>query len=492
MAITLVTSSQKTINIEDQHFASGGEGKIHKITSPAAYKNYCVKLYESKYCTPERQNKLTFLIQNTPAHLQNNDYMVCFPKELVFINKQFVGFIMPLAFKDSIQLEALCTTGIRPIYKQHAKFARHLPDAFQKRLQLCLNLAVPVHLVHSLNKYVFVDIKPPNILVSPDAKISIIDIDSIQISANTQVIHSAQVNTPDYSPPEWWNVKRGKYIPESWDRFAIAVIFYQILFGIHPYTASFKQPYANITEIPELIKNGLFVHGHNNYAIAVLPPPHQLFRQLDSRLQGLFIGAFEVGLYAPDKRPTLDQWGQTFFDVIQSKSPIKNPSPPPINNSTIIQPNKPAFNYQPSITSISSAQVATTTYAGFWKRLFAILIDIIVLFVISIIVGIIMLATGTIQSELESNLNVIVFFGQWLYFAIMESSSSQATFGKKALGIKVTDLQGNRISFGNATGRYFGKFISFIILGTGYLMVAFTEKKQGLHDKMAGCLVVNK
>ena len=62
-----------------------------------------------------------------------------------------------------------------------------------------------------------------------------------------------------------------------------------------------------------------------------------------------------------------------------------------------------------------------------------------------------------------------------------------------ALGIKVTDLNGRRIGFGKATGRYFGMILlSSVTLGIGLIMIAFTEKKQGLHDKMAGCLVVNK
>jgi uncharacterized RDD family membrane protein YckC len=60
------------------------------------------------------------------------------------------------------------------------------------------------------------------------------------------------------------------------------------------------------------------------------------------------------------------------------------------------------------------------------------------------------------------------------------------------LGIKVTDLNGSRIDFGRATGRYFGKFISSIILFIGFIMVAFTQKKQGLHDILADCLVVNR
>jgi uncharacterized RDD family membrane protein YckC len=74
----------------------------------------------------------------------------------------------------------------------------------------------------------------------------------------------------------------------------------------------------------------------------------------------------------------------------------------------------------------------------------------------------------------------------------MESSSRQATLGKMALGIVVTDMDGKRISFGRAVGRNLGKIISQIILFIGFLMVAFTQKKQGLHDIIANCLVVVK
>ena len=84
---------------------------------------------------------------------------------------------------------------------------------------------------------------------------------------------------------------------------------------------------------------------------------------------------------------------------------------------------------------------------------------------------------------------VINFVFGWLHFSIMESSPTQATLGKIAIGIVVTDRHGNRVSFGRATGRHFGKIISGIIFGIGYLMIAFTGKKQGLHDIMADTLV---
>jgi uncharacterized RDD family membrane protein YckC len=81
---------------------------------------------------------------------------------------------------------------------------------------------------------------------------------------------------------------------------------------------------------------------------------------------------------------------------------------------------------------------------------------------------------------------------RWLYFALMESSAWQATLGKKILGIQVTGLDGRRIGFGRATGRFFGKFISALILSIGFIMAGFTERKQALHDMIAGTLVVRK
>ncbi|MGM0442437.1 MAG: RDD family protein [Elusimicrobiota bacterium] len=136
-------------------------------------------------------------------------------------------------------------------------------------------------------------------------------------------------------------------------------------------------------------------------------------------------------------------------------------------------------------------------YAGFWKRVAAALIDALITmfggFVIGFIFGIIMVAGGIKDPAVLRGMgNILGIILAWLYYAVMESSPTQGTLGKMALGIKVTDLDENRVSFGKASGRYFGKFISTIILFIGFIMVAFTQKKQGLHDIMAGCLVVNK
>ena len=88
----------------------------------------------------------------------------------------------------------------------------------------------------------------------------------------------------------------------------------------------------------------------------------------------------------------------------------------------------------------------------------------------------------TQEGKIYTLLYILSFLFGWFYFAIMESSTLQATLGKIALGIKVTDLMGSRISFTRATGRYFGKIISIATLGIGFCMVGKTKKRQALHD----------
>jgi uncharacterized RDD family membrane protein YckC len=133
-------------------------------------------------------------------------------------------------------------------------------------------------------------------------------------------------------------------------------------------------------------------------------------------------------------------------------------------------------------------------YAGFWSRFVALILDSIILGIISIIIGFVVgLVLGVAGMGPESAGGVGNLLGiliGWLYYAYQESSPKQATIGKQAFGMKVTDLDGNPISFARATGRYFAKVLSGIILLIGYIMAAFTEKKQGLHDMIAGTLVV--
>jgi len=125
-------------------------------------------------------------------------------------------------------------------------------------------------------------------------------------------------------------------------------------------------------------------------------------------------------------------------------------------------------------------------YAGFWRRFVAWFIDALL---VGLVFGIFYFAPPSVRG-------VLSLVSWWLYYALMESSSLQATIGKLAMGIIVTDMDGRRVTFWRATGRYFSKVVLAILLFLPYIVsciaIAFTAKKQAFHDMMAECLVVKK
>lgn len=156
-------------------------------------------------------------------------------------------------------------------------------------------------------------------------------------------------------------------------------------------------------------------------------------------------------------------------------------------------------------------------YAGFWLRVAAYLIDSLVmsagglLIAIPVIIGIVGFAVGlegidNPEDFLESGrwmyvggiiglillASLLGLVMGWLYYALMESSKYGGTLGKIAVGIKVVDMNGNKVTFGKATGRYFSRIVTNMTLFVGYIMAGFTEKKQALHDIIAGCLVITR
>lgn len=169
-------------------------------------------------------------------------------------------------------------------------------------------------------------------------------------------------------------------------------------------------------------------------------------------------------------------------------------------------------------TILNEQEYKNVEYAGFWRRFAAYIIDGFIIAFIQQIMVIPFLAifglsfissSGLDFEELESSdpaalgylvaiigayfsIAILMIVLQWLYFSLMESSKYQGTLGKIALNIKVTNYQGERITFLRATGRYFGKILSGIIFMIGFIMAGITEKKQALHDMIAETLVVKK
>jgi uncharacterized RDD family membrane protein YckC len=150
------------------------------------------------------------------------------------------------------------------------------------------------------------------------------------------------------------------------------------------------------------------------------------------------------------------------------------PPPPPVWDAT-----------PPSSTPVG--------YGGFWIRLVAYIIDAIL---ISLVFGLVTSIFGVRYtnmdelSRIDPTTNLLSLVIAWLYFALLESSERGATVGKMAMGLRVVSNDGRRISFMNATGRYFAKILSAMIFGIGFLMIAFTDRKRGLHDMIASTLVI--
>ncbi len=151
-------------------------------------------------------------------------------------------------------------------------------------------------------------------------------------------------------------------------------------------------------------------------------------------------------------------------------------------------------------------------YAGFWLRFVAAIIDGIIIGILQFVVIAPILAvigigvSSDIANSSEADALALVakitaLFGavgligqvvNVLYFSFMESSKFQATIGKLALGLIVTDINGEKLDFVKALIRNVSKIVSAVILMIGYLLAAFTEKKQALHDIIASTLVVKK
>jgi uncharacterized RDD family membrane protein YckC len=152
-------------------------------------------------------------------------------------------------------------------------------------------------------------------------------------------------------------------------------------------------------------------------------------------------------------------------------------------------------------------------YAGFWLRFIAYLIDSFILNTLGFLLALPFIGTlvfsaiGLSEEHVDDMATIlgltgifgsvilivlIKFAAGWLYFALMQSSKTQATLGKMAVGAIVTDLQGNRLTFARATARYFSKMITDMTSFIGYILAGITEKKQALHDMIAGTLVILK
>lgn len=181
-----------------------------------------------------------------------------------------------------------------------------------------------------------------------------------------------------------------------------------------------------------------------------------------------------------------------FGEPVSAASPMGNPYAAPEARDVLVT------------SAAAQGEEGAIVYAEFLPRVGAALLDGLFLGLMQCIpaagLGVVAFAVAGADQDAREGLlaianlcsNLLGFVIGLTYYVVLETSAKQGTWGKQIVGIKVTDLQGNRITAGRALGRYFAKIISGCTLGIGFLMPLFTEKKQTLHDMIAGCLALKK
>lgn len=320
------TANFETIEINDTPLGKGGQGAVHNITTSKYSADYCIKIYIRD--AEKMHKKIEYMVAHPPQNIRDTSFRICWPTALAYnTKKEFVGYMMPLAFPKGHDLTILSVYRSKPLsqlkrfkdnVEWHNKYELDTSEGIVNRVKMLCNIAIALHTIHSTGRYVLVDLKPENIDATGAGKVSIMDTDSIQISENGKILYPATAFTPEYFAPEGKELKRlNRPFTLQCDYFAAAVCFYQILTGTHPYSGTvLKSPYDNCTEIADCISNGLFAFGEKQKYID-LPVAFNLqqnFYNLPSTIQGLFKRAF--GSQA-SKRPTMEEWGRTFHEIIR-------------------------------------------------------------------------------------------------------------------------------------------------------------------------------
>lgn len=318
-----IPALDQTIWLAARPFATGGEGALYRITAPAAYQGYVVKLLHPHKRSADRATKARHLAAHPPPAPPSAQATIVWIQHLIHdTDGHFVGLLMPEA--SGAQLELLTTAHLpRRHAAEWASWSLARPTAQQQRLALGHALAAAVHALHESGRYVLADLKPDNILVTPDGRLALVDTDSVAVWEQGDLCFKASVATPEYTPPE---ADQGEGQPTlAWDRFSLAVILYRLLLGVHPFAASAAAPYDRLVTLEHKIQAGLFVPAPVVEARwQSVPPLHRKFAGLHPALQALFVRAFREGHQRPEARPSAHEWAEA---LAQSHAMVDHPLP---------------------------------------------------------------------------------------------------------------------------------------------------------------------
>jgi len=323
MPRALQLDNKTNITIDTEPFDSGGAGDVYKILSPTNLAHQVVKLYHKERLTKDAEEKIKYLVSKKIS--QGEHESIVWVKNIVFDNGKFVGFTMNYA--DGIGLGQFLNDRWwrKNDTKDWDKFKLENVNGIENRIKLCLNIAIAVNIIHKNGNYTIADIKPSNFKIQKNGLVSIIDIDNIEVSENGKVLYAAQVITFDFSPPEFHkglNYKQST-ASQNWDRYSLAILFYNILCGIHPFVdVGCNPPFDSCTDTPEMIKNGLFLHGSKSSYVNFKNTLHSNFLNLSPELRSVFIQCFDGGHDKPHLRPSAEDWCRVLsYNKIIAKRP---------------------------------------------------------------------------------------------------------------------------------------------------------------------------
>lgn len=337
--------------LEATPFSRGGAGEVYKAHDSSG-KVYCVKKLTKP--RPGDFEKIRHMADNPPKSVTAGWGHLCWPLDLVGAGAKVtspVGYVMPMASPGSVELSNI--TNLRWPGKTPPPLAQKLdrssPKGLTLRMYLACNITAAVNEIHKLG-CVFVDLKPQNILVAPDGTVSMVDLDSLQVSVAGKVFHGP-LGSPEYMPSESYRMDFNSVpvIDPSWDRFSLAVIVYEILLGIHPFTATAKPTVMGCDTIEASIRFKMYVHGNNRTNLESIPPPHDGVSALPKELAELFKNTFDA--VNPGQRPSIKAWGEALKTAAAGGGPVLS--------KKIYAPKKP-----PSVGSSRTSATRTVPVAA--------------------------------------------------------------------------------------------------------------------------------
>ncbi len=310
-------SDNQLIKLREHPFGRGGEGSVYEIADPDQYHTQVAKIYHPRERNKHRELKINYLRQNRPA--EHSKLSTIWVENMLYQEEAFVGFTMAKA-PGALDLSTLCSLRMPAKTDQlyQERYARYQKRGLMHRMELCYQIAQAVQSIHASGKYVLVDLKPENIKVSLSGQISILDIDSIEVIEKGQLLFPAEKVSPEYAPPEMNHLDLPRQlIPPQWDYFSMAVVFYKLLLGLHPFTATPKARHQHLCSLEQKIQAGFFPHGSRRGYLEVIPAPHQNFYALPTGVQALFSRCFDDGLLDSAQRPSPEEWGSALLEAQQ-------------------------------------------------------------------------------------------------------------------------------------------------------------------------------